>query len=443
MNRVLMVDDVAINLKVASETLKDKYEVQCAKSGKQALLMLSESIPDIILLDLNMPQMDGFEVFERIKDNSLWKDIPVIFITAEREKENEVKALSMGAMDFIYKPFEPEVLITRIEKVLDITNKEQELEDAANIDVLTSLLNRKSLEKYMLESEDKSGYFMIFDLDNFKQVNDNYGHMVGDDVLVRVANVFKEVTGPKDRVCRLGGDEFAMFISGSISRDEVKSMVRKLIATCEFEISELIADYSDFKVSVSIGISCMPNDGCEFNELYANADKALYFVKQNGKRGYHFYDTMAGDSDDSESEDNLINLLQLQRLISENKNEGGAYRVEYEGFKRIYRFVARCMDRKNQDVQIVLFTLKGKESGFIPAEDDIMDLLADAVSQSLRRGDVATSCGRGQYVAILMDANEENGKKVADRIKQKFVKDVSDDNIQISYEIQSVTSGNN
>lgn len=443
MKEILMVDDVATNLVCAAEVLKTSYKVSTAKSGRLALLMLEEMKPDLILLDINMPGMDGFELYEKIKDNAEWASIPVVFLTAETDMANEAKCIEMGAMDFIRKPFDPEVMLARIDRIMSIQDTKKELEFAAKKDPLTQLLTRASFEEYLVSGKDTSkGFFLLLDLDNFKAVNDNYGHIIGDSVLVNLARVFREVVGFDDRVCRLGGDEFAIFLPGLEDKEEVKGIVRRLIASSEFEIGELLSDYSDFKVSVSVGISEKKDSTFDFQLLYGNADKALYFVKQNGKRGYHFFENEENDINTFEEENAKIDLMQLQLLISENDDkDGGAYKVEYEGFKKIYRFVSRCMDRKNQDVQIVLFSLEGD----VPPEpnNEYLIKLSDSVASSLRRGDVATECGNSQYVVILMDANDDNGRKVADRIKVRFEKEISNPLIKLTYEIQTVKGGSN
>lgn len=442
MKQILMVDDVATNLICATEVLKPTYEVSTAKSGRQALLMLKEMTPDLIMLDINMPQMDGYEVFDRLRSNPDWENIPVVFLTAESDAANESKGLEMGAMDFIRKPFDPEVMKARIDKILAISDQHKELMNVANRDSLTSLSTRKSLENFMETGKDSaSGYFLLLDLDNFKAINDNYGHIVGDSVLIKLANVFVEVVGEEERICRLGGDEFAMYLSGSLSEDDVKAVVRRLIATSEFEIKDMLEDYSEFKTSVSVGIAKKPSDGETFKELYANADKALYFVKQNGKRGYHFYDSGEVNKKDLEDENIKIDLLQLQRLIQETDIHDGAYKVEYEGFKRIYRFVARSLDRKHEDVQLVLITITSVDGGVIKEADKCLEHLSEAVAGSLRKGDVATQCGEHQYVVILMDANEDNGKKVAERIKSSYHKLAKDSATELTYEMETVRSG--
>lgn len=441
MKHILMVDDVTTNLKCAAEVLKESYEITTAKSGKQALLLMKEFIPDLILLDINMPEMSGYEVMEKLKENPDTQDIPIIFLTAETDRESEIKGLKMGAMDFIRKPFEPEIMCSRIDKILQMTEQKRELINIAHKDGLTDLINRRYLEG-MLDKTDSAmekGFFILLDLDNFKRVNDIFGHAVGDDVLIRFSKVLQEEVESKDSVCRVGGDEFIVFISGEEDKDKIKSIARRMIAGIEFEVNDLLSDACDFKLSVSAGIAQKPEDGSTFSELYSAADKALYYVKQNGKRGYHFFNG-EDKGRDYEEENNLINLLQLQRLIQEKGQSSGAYRVEYDGFKRIYHFVSRCMERKSQDVQLVLFTLTDKEKNEIEIGRALpaIETLEEAVSKSLRRGDVATKCGNTQYVAILMNASSENGDLVIRRICKKYAELCEDDGLVLEHEMVSV-----
>ena len=441
MKRILMVDDVATNLICAAEVLKSSYDITMARSGKEALLLLKGMTPDLILLDINMPEMDGYQVMEKLKENPDTSEIPVVFLTAELDQESEVKGLKMGAMDFLRKPFEPEVMKSRIDNILQITDQKKELQSIAQKDSLTDLLNRRYLEGILEQAgEEDRGYFLLLDLDNFKKVNDSFGHMVGDQVLVKFARVMKEEITDSDCVCRLGGDEFAVYLPGEYDQDKIKSIARRLIAGIEFEVNDLISDACDFKLSVSVGIAEKPNDGKSFDELYGAADKALYHVKQNGKRGYYFYSSDKAGAKETEEENSLINLLQLQRLIEEKSRQSGAYRVEYDGFKRIYHFVARCMERKSQDVQLVLFTIQGDRIGTEEAGKKAMELLDQAVSGSLRRGDVATRCGNTQYVAILMNASPENGNMVAGRIQKKFDTLAKGHELKLVYEMQSIKS---
>lgn len=441
MKHILMVDDVTTNLKCAAEVLKGAYEISTAKSGRQALLFMKQSIPDLILLDINMPEMSGYEVMEKLKENPETQDIPIIFLTVETDRESEIKGLKMGAMDFIRKPFEPEIMRSRIDKILQMTEQKRELMNFAHKDGLTDLLNRRYLESMLNKTDSamEKGFFILLDLDNFKCVNDIFGHAVGDEVLIRFSKVLQEEVENKDSVCRVGGDEFIVFISGEGDKNKVKSIARRMIAGIEFEVNDLLSDSCDFKLSVSAGIAQKPEDGSTFSELYSAADKALYYVKQNGKRGYHFFNE-EDRGKDHEEENNLIDLLQLQRLIQEKGQSSGAYRVEYDGFKRIYHFVSRCMERKSQDVQLVLFTLMDKAKKEIEIGRALLaiEILEEAVSKSLRRGDVATKCGNTQYVAILINASSDNGALVIRRIRKKFAELCGDDGLTLEYEMVSV-----
>lgn len=444
MKHILMVDDVTTNLKCAAEVLKDTYEVTTAKSGEQALKLLKEKQPDLILLDTNMPDMDGYEVMEKLTQDEKLKDIPVVFLTAGTDRESEIRGLKMGAMDIIRKPFEPEIMRSRINKILQMTEQKKVLQDIAQKDGLTDLLNRRYMENLLNQTDNREqkGFFLLLDIDNFKLVNDTFGHVAGDDVLVRFAKVLKEEVDEEGSVCRVGGDEFAVYIPKEYDREKLQKTARRMIAGIEFEINELLSESCDFKISVSIGIAEKPQDGSSFTELYSAADKALYYVKQNGKRGYHFFGDTEKENRKAEEEKKLIDLLQLQRLIQEKGNEAGAYRVEYDGFKRIYRFVSRCMERNSQDAQLVLFTIQDALDEEIDNDRAFRGIksLEEAVSKSLRRGDVATRCGKVQYVAILINASYENGTMVAHRIQQKFDELLKDNTVRLAYEMQNVSA---
>ena len=136
---ILIVDDVTTNLKLAAEVLQEHYKLSMAKSGQQAIQFLEKAKPDLILLDIRMPEMDGYQTLERIKANPNTANIPVVFLTVDDQRESEIKGLKMGAMDFILKPFEPEVMLSRIEKILQIEDLRKNLSISARKDVLTGL----------------------------------------------------------------------------------------------------------------------------------------------------------------------------------------------------------------------------------------------------------------------------------------------------------------
>lgn len=444
MKRIFMVDDEMTNLECAIRILDDSYEVETARSGEQGLLLLNENIPDLILLDIGMPEMDGYAVMDALKKDPRLKDVPVIFLTDGTDGESEIKGLKMGAMDFIRKPFEPEIMRGRIDKILQMTEQRKALWDIALKDGLTDLLNRRYMEKLLnqTEKDQKKGFFLLLDLDNFKLVNDIFGHQVGDDVLVRFARVMEKQVGDKNSVCRLGGDEFAVFFSGDYEKSNIISIARRMIAGIEYEINELLLDSGDLKVSVSIGIAQKPEDGKDFTKLYSAADKALYFVKQNGKRGYHFFhDTIA---EEKEEESKQINLGQFLRLLKEEGRENGVYRVEYARFKWIYRFVARMLEEKNSSAYLIFLTLQDKTGGELEKERAVkgIEALEQAVSHTLNRKAVATKCGRVQYAALLSEASGEKGELLVEQIQGKFCELLKDSTVELVCEMKKMGENN-
>ena len=449
MKHILMVDDVATNLKCAGEVLKDKYEISKAKSGKQALEMIEERRPDLVLMDISMPDMDGYEVVEKIRENADWADIPVVFLTADADSESEMKAFKLGAMDFIRKPFDPNILITRMDRILQIEETRRELKLNARRDVLTDLWNRQYLEECVNKEGEKpkgSGALVLIDMDNFKAINDSYGHIAGDRILEQFAEVLRNFASEGDVVSRLGGDEFGVFFKGLTDTEELDRRITGIIKCVEEKLSEL--EGGDNSVSASAGVALMPEDGVDFLTLYNKADKALYYVKQNGKRNFHLFQEKEAYSfcNQKESNSSVLDIAQLKRIIEEKAQLSGAYQVEYDGFRRIYQFVSRCIERNGQEVQIVLFTIV--HSNIINMEmaemQEAMIRLETAIRTSLRKGDVATKYNNAQYIVILMDTSKENGQRVVARINDMWRQEMRDDKFfSLRYDIEGITDENN
>lgn len=437
---ILIVDDVTTNLKCAGEVLRDTYKLSMVKSGKQALQFLKQERPDLILLDINMPDMNGYQIMNSIKTNPVYADIPVVFLTADSDSESEIRGFELGAMDYIRKPYEPEVMLSRLEKILQTEEMKKSLRVSACKDSLTGLWNRRYLEQHidMLCGEQTSGALLMFDMDNFKKINDSYGHIMGDDVLVKFAEVLKGYARPSDIVSRLGGDEFAIFMQGETEFAYFEKRAEELLYEIEEQVN-IVKGHGE-KVSVSVGIAMTPQDGTDFLTLYNKADKALYYVKQNGKKGFHryqdaeqysFVEDGAGDGKTN------VDLQQIREMFEENGKRQGAFHIEYEGFKRIYQFVERCVERSDRAVQLVLFTLEKKEEDMADLEDG-MTHLYNAIAGALRKGDVATRFGNTQYVAILMDSTTENGKKAAIRVLEGCGEFCGNHGFSLKYDVQTI-----
>ena len=444
---ILVVDDVATNLICASAVLKKKYRVTTERSGKGALLAMLKEKPDLLLLDIMMPEMNGYETYEEMKKIDSIADVPVIFLTGDTTNANEAQGINMGAMDFVLKPFVPEVLISRIEKALELDSIKRGLQKQVELksveaykDSLTGLWNRKYTEENVntyLSDPAVKGVLFILDMDNFKEVNDTYGHIRGDVVLTEFANILKSCTRDDDSVCRIGGDEFIIFFKGNFDEEKAAAKSDEIISKVETIISPMLnSGENKIKISVSIGITFAPQDGGDFMTLYNNADKSMYFVKQNGKCGYYFY---WHEEKKAENEaEARIDLSNLQKYVREYHNDSGAYQVDYEGFKRIYQFVSRCIARTKQRVQTLLFTMETDRQ--VSLEDVIsqMELLEESIKESLRIGDVCSHFSSHQFIVLLMDTTTENGRMVAERVLQSYQKLGDNVHAKVSYDIDEL-----
>lgn len=448
MKNILIIDDNKINLATARKVLSDEYKVIPVIRGEQALTYLKNGDCDIILLDINMPEMDGFEVLKRIREMEHCKNTPVIFLTADDDSETETRCFKEGAIDFIAKPFVPEVMRSRIGRALELEElrrslarrleqKTREISDMKNKsfqDALTGLWNRVYTEETVnnLISQGIPGTLMMIDLDNFKAINDNYGHIAGDHTLQMFADTLRKFSGEEDILCRIGGDEFIVYIKDVTAKNEIGSRAADIILDLCHKLEECKFETN---CSVSIGIAQFPEDGKEFSKLYNCADKALYYVKQNGKNAYHFF------SDKLQTENNRgkknVDLNYLCEFMNRGDNGKGVYSVDFESFHHVYNFIRRFVERSERDVQTLLFTLTEKDGQNLDVTETelALELLEKAICLSLRRSDVSTRYSSKQIIVILMDANEENGDMVAGRILKCFQELYTGGKVEIDYGI--------
>lgn len=257
----------------------------------------------------------------------------------------------------------------------------------------------------------------MLDVDNFKQVNDRFGHVAGDDVLKKVSDMLTEVTKDKGIVCRMGGDEFLLFLYDA----EDKSKLRELAVF-------MLKEYESFKqgndnivdTSLSIGIALAPEDGVTYLDLYNAADKALYFSKRAGKNRYCFHnEAVASEADER---DMVIDIQQIKEMMHNDSQSRGSYQVPYGEFQRIYNFITRCVERNHKSAELLLLSLGSNVKGWnSPKELEIeMDNLERTVINSLRRNDVCTRYSNSQMLVVLVGIKEENMDLVMHRILKKY-----------------------
>lgn len=448
MKSILVVDDDKHNLKAVRNALSEEYRVFLVVNGQQALNYLENGQCDIILLDIYMPGMDGFEVLKKIRGMERFRNIPVIFLTGDNDAETETRCFKEGAADYITKPFVSDTMLARIGRIFELEELRRNLEERlaqttreisemkriARQDVLTGLWNRMYTEEAVNDmlTQGTMGALMMIDMDNFKLVNDHYGHIVGDRVLKMLADTLRDSASEGDVPCRLGGDEFMIFVKDVTSKSALSeraaniiSDLRKKIDECGFEIN----------TSISVGIAQAPENGNDFIMLYNSADKALYYVKQNGKNSYHFFsDRLQAENARSGK---IVDLEYLQDLMNRTDSDAGAYLMEFESFRHVYHFIRRLANRSSRDVQIVLFTIMEKENVQSDTEETelALDLLEKAVYTFLRRSDVSTRYSSKQLVVILMDTDDQNADMVAERIVEIFNMVYMDGKVRVDYGI--------
>jgi len=288
---VLIVDDMTTNLLLLSDLLKEQYQIKVAKNGKKALeIVYSSNEIDIILLDIMMPDIDGYEVCKELKNNNQTKNIPIIFVTAKDNDADEEYGLNLGAIDYITKPFNKAIVKLRIRNHLDMKLKSDMLEELSMYDGLTNIPNRRYFDERFestykeAKRESKTFSIIMIDIDFFKLYNDNYGHGKGDETLKKVAQILqKTLKRPTDLVARYGGEEFVVLLQES-NQEDVEIVANNLLqAVRDLNIEH---NYSSVEqiITVSIGVA-YKNAKSDLGkvQLLVAADEALYNVKRNGR----------------------------------------------------------------------------------------------------------------------------------------------------------------
>lgn len=324
---ILIVDDMPNNLRFLSTTLAEQgYKVRSVTEGLMALTVAEAAKPDLILLDIMMPNIDGYEVCQRLKANDQTCDIPVIFLSALDEVLDKVKAFSVGGVDYITKPFQLEEVLARIQTHLSLrfaqkeisqlnaeleqrvrqrtAQLEQEIAERLQVqerllhlalhDVLTGLPNRtwfmKRLEQLLQQVNHLSGYrfaVLFLDCDRFQAVNDSLGHLVGDQLLVSIARRIELCLRPGTMLCRLGGDEFSILLQDTEKPSDAIKVANDILH--ELAAPFQIGDYQVF-TNVSIGIVMGSDIYRQSEHILRDADTAMYRAKANGKACYQMFE---------------------------------------------------------------------------------------------------------------------------------------------------------
>ena len=402
MNKILIVDDDEMMLMMAQHILSAKYEVVTATTGAEAVEIFEKERPDMILSDLMMPEMDGYELHRILQEKS-GEVIPIMFMSASEDDESEIKGFEVGAADYIRKPLRPDVLLRRVGNIIENLDKIHGLEAAAVIDSLTKLLNKSAAQEKIGEMVKKaSGALLMIDLDSFKLVNDIYGHNIGDKILIFFGELIKKIIRSKDLAGRMGGDEFIAFLQDVNDEKILREKTAYLNEQLLIYAKKRMGNDMQIPLGTSIGAVFVPEEGRDFQTLYKKADKALYTVKKNDKHGLAVFGAHNQTKDVS-----VEGISQLRMILGERNIEPGAFFVDFETFKNIYRLFMR-MDKKN--LVLMQFTL---------TEENLAEEFKKILLKSLRKSDCVTQSGN-KFLILLQEVTEEDSDGVKNRIISRF-----------------------
>jgi len=321
---ILIVDDERFFCNLLQNILEDEYHIVIAMNQEEAMSALYKHSIDLVLLDIIMPDVDGYAVCHDIKTNKTYAEVPVIFLTVKNEIEDELKGFDYGAIDYITKPISPPIVKARVathialakatkklqqhavelehlvsqrtvELTREIAEKQkvyEKLHYLANYDQLTLLPNRNLFNErlayaYKLAKRNNTSFsLLLIDLDRFKHVNDSLGHHIGDLLLEQVGQRLSECLRGVDTIARLGGDEFTVTLTELQHKNDASIVAEKIITELAhpFEIHG-----QTIRIGCSIGITSFPDDAVELSTMLKNADMAMYEVKDKGKNAYAFF----------------------------------------------------------------------------------------------------------------------------------------------------------
>lgn len=287
---ILIVDDDKINRKMLKELLQEQAKIIFAKNGKQAIELARRHVPDLILLDVIMPDLSGFDVIEVLKNSPKTMNISVIFVTGLANDDDEERGFNLGGCDYIYKPFKSNIVIARVMMHLELIRQRKMLDEIAHIDALTGVNNRRKMDVVLedeVEANKKENTTLlvaIIDIDYFKQYNDNYGHGTGDVALRQVGQALREIfLRPRDFVARYGGEEFVVILpdcdkaGAEIMLGNITQSIKDKMITHEFSsVSQ--------QLTVSIGaVVVKSSESSVVANIMKQADTLLYQAKNGGR----------------------------------------------------------------------------------------------------------------------------------------------------------------
>ncbi len=289
---MLVVDDTEINREILRLLFHNSYSIIDAVNGREAMEVLEacQGNVDIVLLDLMMPDMNGFDFLAKMHEKKYLKDIPVVVITSSGAIDDQIKAFELGANDYVNKPFVPEIVVSRVNNVISshrrmisIELEAEKLKVKSELDQMTGLCNKTtaedSISSILSAGNNELNALIVIDIDNFKSVNDISGHLAGDHTIRIVADLISSLFRKTDIVGRIGGDEFIVLMCDVTDMEVVRSKINELVQIMKYKPNLTIPE----NVSLSIGFTDNNRQVVSYAEMFEKADEALFIAKKNGK----------------------------------------------------------------------------------------------------------------------------------------------------------------
>ena len=440
MRKILVVDDEEMMRMIARRVLSKDYEVILASSGPEAIGIYDKEHPDLILSDLLMPEMNGFEMHKLLQEK-YGSDIRIMYMTADDAEDVEDKGFDLGASDFIRKPFRPEVLLRRVENIMGNLEQISSLTEEATIDRLTGLLNKASSAEVLTEvcARDRGTLFMV-DLDSFKLVNDIYGHDMGDQVLKGFATILTSNSEVKDTRCRVGGDEFMLFLKDVTDEAILREMAERVNRQIVEMAKELMGEDMQIPLGASFGGVFVPDQGTDYEKLVQKADRALYIVKKNGKHGIAFFREGIAKKDDEEAVASVEELRRVCQVLEERTIKNSALWLDKESFAVAYRYMMRYIRSYKGSAYRALVTLEKKDVSMDPETFAmITEEFGKTIDQSLRKSDIMMQNRPNQFLLLLPKLEDEFAESVFARIRNIWKESEYFDKATIRFDADKVS----
>ncbi len=427
--KILIVDDEELILMLTEHILSEQYDTVCASSGEEAVALYEKERPDLILSDLVMPGMGGFEMMD-IMRTKYGRSIPIMFMTAQESEENELRGFESGAVDYIRKPLKADDLLRRVNTIMAKMDRLHILQRSSRTDSMTGLLNKSAVAEAVTEAIRKGrGILVVVSIDNMTMINETFGHDKGDIILVRFAKMLSQMKRPIDILGRTGGDEFHAWHVGTDDDELVAMKTKRANEEIRSYAKEIFGADKEASLGVTVGAVICPENGTDFRELYDKAKQAASAVKARGGRGFAFYQEPGRLDAVSEPAGSGV-LRQIEETMGEAKRRAGAYVLGVDEFAGIYRFLARLVTNYSRNISLVVFTVEcdlmaGISAGV--AADRFMDVAADC----LRSSDVMAKYSENQIVLLIVRGENEDSVIPLTRIMDRWRMQPAIDGIRV------------